>query len=219
MTELFIIGASGHARVSLEIFEARGLKVAGFFDDNQDLVGEKLQGYPVMGEIPHFLLKLEKTNLDFFIAVGNNYDRKKIATRIKEYNNKIPLNAIHPSVIISSRIKMGHGNFIAPGAIINTGTILKNYVIINTGATVDHDNTLHDFVQLSPGCNLAGNVTVEEGVFIGTGAVIIPGKTIGRNAIIGAGAVVINDIPPNCTAVGVPARVIKQNHPDRFQVR
>lgn len=45
---------------------------------------------------------------------------------------------------------------------------------------------------------------------MGSGSTVIQGKTIGEGAIIGAGAVVINDIEPYCTAVGVPAKVIKE---------
>jgi sugar O-acyltransferase (sialic acid O-acetyltransferase NeuD family) len=216
MAELFIIGASGHARVSLDILEAQGLEVAGFFDDDPELIGKKLHGISVMGDLSDFQIKLENEHAHYFIAVGNNHNRKKIALQLKRYNNGNSLNAIHPSAVISSRIKKGYGNFIAPGAIINTGTVLGDYIIINTGATVDHDNTLCDYVQLSPGCNLAGNVMIEEGAFIGTGAVIIPGKRIGAYAVIGAGAVVIHDIPPLSVAVGVPARIIKHNHVAEF---
>jgi len=48
-------------------------------------------------------------------------------------------------------------------------------------------------------------------VFIGSGASIIPDMTIGRNSTIGAGAVVIEDIPPEVTAVGVPAVIVKKS--------
>jgi serine acetyltransferase len=44
---------------------------------------------------------------------------------------------------------------------------------------------------------------------IGMGANIIQCLTIGARSVIGAGAVVLTDIPPDCTAVGVPAKIIK----------
>ena len=40
----------------------------------------------------------------------------------------------------------------------------------------------------------------------------MPGVTIGKNSIIGAFSLVNSDIPENSTAIGVPAKVIKQNH-------
>ena len=206
-----IIGASGHARVCLDIIMAQGVNVLGFFDDDDNLRGSTLHDHNILGDTKSAVAYIKNEDVDVFIAIGNNYTRKKIASIIKSELKYPLINAVHPSTIISSHSSMGHGNFIAPGVIINTGTKLGSYVILNTGATIDHDNHIHDFAQMSPGCNLSGNVTVEEGAFLGTGAVVIPGKTIGSYAIVGAGAVVIDDIPPFSTAVGVPARVIKQN--------
>jgi sugar O-acyltransferase (sialic acid O-acetyltransferase NeuD family) len=219
MSQVIIIGASGHAQVCLEILEAQGLEVIGFYDDDPKLAGTTLHGYPILGKISQSMPELNDNNREYIVAIGNNEDRRNIVASLKIICNKDPINAIHPSAIISERTKIGVGNFIAAGVIINTGTLLGDYVIVNTGATLDHDNHIKDFAQISPGCNLAGNVTIEESVFIGTGAIIIPGKTIGRHAIIGAGAVVISNIPPFSTAVGVPARVIKQHNPKPFQSR
>mgnify|MGYP005845312065 FL=1 len=210
MNNVVILGASGHARVCLEILEAQGHRVIGFYDDDPQLTGLSLHGYPILGKIDDLLQELLTMEHDIIIAIGNNDDRKNIVNLLINKLNRDFINAIHPSAIISKRVKIGAGNFIAAGVIINTGTIIGNYVIINTGATIDHDNIIDNYAQISPGCNLAGNVTVEEGAFIGTGAIVIPGKTIGAHAIIGAGAVVIDNIPPFSTAVGVPARIIKK---------
>lgn len=49
-------------------------------------------------------------------------------------------------------------------------------------------------------------------VFIGANAVVLPNVEIGANSVIGAGAVVAGDIPPDCVATGVPARVVRQLH-------
>ena len=54
-----------------------------------------------------------------------------------------------------------------------------------------------------------GRIIVGNNVHIGVDAILMPGVTVGDNVIIGAGAVVTRDIPSNCVAVGVPARVIK----------
>jgi len=52
-------------------------------------------------------------------------------------------------------------------------------------------------------------VVIRKGAVIGTKVCILSGVTIGENSVIGAGAVVVSDIPPNCLAVGVPAKPIK----------
>lgn len=42
------------------------------------------------------------------------------------------------------------------------------------------------------------------------GAMVIGGITVGDNAVVGAGAVVVKDVPPNCVAVGNPAKIIRK---------
>ncbi len=54
----------------------------------------------------------------------------------------------------------------------------------------------------------SGAPTVEEDAYIGAGAKVIGEITIGARARIGANAVVLKDVPPDATAVGVPARII-----------
>lgn len=53
-------------------------------------------------------------------------------------------------------------------------------------------------------------VIIGENVWIGEGARIHHGVHIGDNSIIAAGAIVTKDIPANCIAAGIPAKVIKQ---------
>jgi len=119
------------------------------------------------------------------------------------------VSAIHPSVMILA------GATIVPGAWVNAGCIIgykveiRSGVIVNTGTQLDHHNVLKDCCQVDPGVVTAGHVTLGECSLVHTGATIINRISIGEGAIIGAGAVVIRDIPPKCTAVGVPAKVIK----------
>lgn len=56
----------------------------------------------------------------------------------------------------------------------------------------------------------AGPVFIEENVWVGDKVTILPNVRIGRNSIIGSNAVVTKDIPANCVAGGVPARVIRE---------
>ena len=54
--------------------------------------------------------------------------------------------------------------------------------------------------------------TIEDNVMISVGAKIIGSFTIGENSKIGAGAVVLKEVPPNCTVVGVPGRIVKRDN-------
>ena len=53
-------------------------------------------------------------------------------------------------------------------------------------------------------------VIIEDHVWIGSRAIILPGVRIGHHSVVGAGSVVTKDIPANCLAVGVPARVVRR---------
>ena len=53
-------------------------------------------------------------------------------------------------------------------------------------------------------------VSIGDGSWLGHGTVVLPGVTIGRHVVVGANSVVTSDLPDNCVAAGVPARVIKQ---------
>lgn len=53
--------------------------------------------------------------------------------------------------------------------------------------------------------------TIGKNCIIGAGAVVLGEINIGDNVKIGANAVVLKDIPANCTVVGVPAKIVKQD--------
>lgn len=72
-----------------------------------------------------------------------------------------------------------------------------------------HDGAVWVFRDDFPDIDVVRPINVGNNVFIGYGSIILPGVTIGDNVVIGAGSVVSRDIPSNCVAAGVPARVIK----------
>jgi sugar O-acyltransferase (sialic acid O-acetyltransferase NeuD family) len=121
-----------------------------------------------------------------------------------------PLSAIHPSVQVLADAIIEPGVWINAGSIIGYKAEIRQGAIVNTGVQIDHHNVLEHCCQLDPGVVTAGNVTLRTCSHIHTGATIVNRVEIGEGAIIGAGAVVLENIPPYCTAVGVPARVIKQ---------
>ena len=75
-------------------------------------------------------------------------------------------------------------------------------------------------VMLYQGVTLGGNgketgkrhPTLEDNVMVSAGAKIIGSFTIGANSKIGAGSVVLEEVPPNCTVVGIPGRVVRQKN-------
>ncbi len=101
---------------------------------------------------------------------------------------------IHPAAQIGRRVFIDH----ATGVVIGETAEVGNDVMIYQGVTLG--GTSLDKVKRHP--------TIEDGVVIGAGAMILGNIRIGVNAKIGANSVVIKDVPKDCTAVGIPARVI-----------
>ncbi len=192
---MYLYGASGHAKVIIDILETSGVQVEGLIDDNPDI--DKLQSYPVWhtftGESP------------FIISIGNNKIRKQVAERLQTSYGK----AIHPSAILSPTAKMGDGTVVMQGAIIQADAKVGKHCIINTGASVDHECVIEDYVHVSPHATLCGNVHVGEGSWIGAGTTVIPNLSIGKWCIIGAGSVITEDIPDHVLAFGNPCRIIR----------
>ncbi len=83
------------------------------------------------------------------------------------------------------------------------GLVINEKSKIGKNVTIRHNTTIGN--SRSGGkCPI-----IEDNVNIGANCVIIGDIQIGKNSIVGAGSVVINSIPPNCIAVGNPARVVK----------
>ena len=197
---MYLYGASGHAKVIIDILRSQGISISGLFDDNPNL--KELQGIQVLGSYQGQLLEVP-----LLISIGKNEIRKKIAQQLQ---TKFGI-ALHTSAIVSSSASIGAGTVVMQGTILQADVCIGEHVIINTRASIDHDCEIASFAHISPGAVLSGNVKVGEGTHLGAGAVVIPGVQIGKWCKIGAGAVVIRDMPDGVTAVGNPARVIKSH--------
>ncbi len=206
LSRLVIIGASGHGKVAIEVARACLPACELMLADDGDCDGEVL-GVPVVGTTDTALAWING-HTGFFIAIGNNAVRARLAARLNQAGARI-LSLVHPQAIVSPSAQLGDGTLVMPGAIINAQARLGAGVIVNTGATVDHDCQIDRYVHLAPGVNLAGGVVVGEHAFVGIGSQVIQQVRIGAHCIVGAGTTVISDLPNRCTAVGCPAKIIK----------
>lgn len=196
-----IIGYSGHAYVIIDILLSAGRLVTAYCDNEEKSVNPYHLDY--LGRESDIVHKLKK--YDFFACIGHNGIRERIHTQLSQYLGK-PINAIHPSAVISASVKMGDGVMIAANATLNPLVEIGTGVICNTSASIDHECVIGDFSHIAPGAVLCGNVTVGKGSFVGANSVIKQGIRIGDNVIIGAGTVVVKDIPDGATVIGNPAR-------------
>lgn len=193
---MYLFGASGHAKVIIDILASQNIVVKALFDDNKEIT--ELLGIPV-------LHNMNDIKSPLIISIGSNTTRKKIAEKIDVEYGK----AIHSSAIISSFSEIGLGTVVMQGTIIQSCSQIGKHCIINTGASIDHDCSIDDFVHISPHATLCGHVSVGEGTWVGAGATVIQGVKIGKWSVIGAGSVVTKDIPDGVLAVGNRCKVIK----------
>lgn len=195
MATINLFGASGHAKVIMDIIMAQGDKVDCLYDDAPH--------YAEIHEVP--VSKASETEVvgPLIISIGSNRIRQMVSERYPlEY-----AKAVHPNAIISTSTTIGSGTVVMQGAIIQADAIIGRHCIINSGASIDHECHIDDFVHISPHATLCGNVSVGEGSWIGAGATVIPGIKIGRWCTIGAGSVVIKDIPDGTIAYGNPCKI------------
>lgn len=208
MQDLVIVGAGGFGREVLwQIRESTRCvekhNVIGFADDDSALKGRQINNYPVLGDLK-WLMNYPK-EICAAICVANPSIRKSIYELLRS-NSSISFPAIiADNVRYSDSVKFGQGCIVCLSTTLTVNVTLGDFVIVNPHCGIGHDATLEDFVTLYWNVNIAGGVHLSTRAEIGSGTNIIPGKVIGENAVIGAGSVVVKDIPPNCTAVGVPA--------------
>ena len=105
---------------------------------------------------------------------------------------------IHPGAQIGENFFIDHGN----GVIIGETAVVGNNVTLYQGVTLGGTGKEHG----------KRHPTIGDNVMISAGAKIIGSFTVGENSKIGAGSVVIEEVPPNCTVVGVPGRIVKRNN-------
>ena len=208
--KIIVIGAGGHGKVCIDAINSMNkYQIVGFIDDNEKMIGTEVYNMSVLGTVQDLLSGLEDSPKGVFISIGENKVREKI---FRQVENKFEIiNAIHSKAVLSDSVEMGKGVLVVAGTIVNADSKIGDGAIINTGATVDHDNKIGKFAFIAPGAHLAGKVTVGDFSHIGIGASILQNISIGSNTTIGAGAVVVKDIPDNCVAYGIPAKIMKEN--------
>ena len=102
---------------------------------------------------------------------------------------------IHPGAVIGRRFVIDHGTGIVIGETAEIGDDVLLYQGVTLGGTGKDEGKRHP--------------TLGNNVLVGAGAKILGPIRIGDNSRIASGAVVLEEIPPNATAVGVPAHVVR----------
>ena len=133
----------------------------------------------------------------WFHRIAHWFYRRRLYTLarlISHFSRFLTGIEIHPGARIGRRFFIDHGL----GVVIGETTVIGD------------DCTLYQGVTLGGTGKERGkrHPTLGNGVLVGVGAKVLGAIVVGDNARIGAGAVVVKDVPPNCTVVGIPGRIV-----------
>lgn len=106
---------------------------------------------------------------------------------------------IHPGAEIGRRVFIDHGHGTVIGETAEVGDDVTIYQGVTLGGTGKQKGKRHP--------------TIHNNVVISAGAQVLGAIVIGENSKVGAGSVVLQDVPPNCTVVGIPGRVKVRKDP------
>lgn len=119
-----------------------------------------------------------------------------LARWLSQHSRHVTGIEIHPGARIGRGFFIDHGD----GVVIGETTVIGEDVTIYQGVTLG--GTGKDVGKRHP--------TIGDRVTIGAGAKVLGPFTVGSGSKIGAGAVVLKEVPPNCTVVGNPGRVVRR---------
>ncbi len=186
MKNILIVGGGSHCLnvIDLLLNEQNIFKPVGIIDSHSKSVLK----IPVIGEDKD-LKKLRKTIDYAFIGygIGSNINlekRKSLFDILLKYKFKIP-NLISNRAFVRSNVKLGIGNFIQAGSVLDTNTKLKNNIVIGHNVVVGHGTNIMSHSVIGGSANINGGIKIGIKTFIGMNCSIL--KTIGNNCKISPG--------------------------------
>jgi len=191
---VWIVGAGGFGRETLDACLAAGVDVVGFLDDAITGVVRDLPVEPIHRPARAALV----------VAVADHTARRSLVERLGVASDWIDVR--HPTAVVSPGTTIGRGSVLLALSFVSSDVELGEHVHVNYGCSVGHDTRVGPYGTLLPGARLAGSVTLEVGVTVGSNATVLQGLTLGEGVTVGAGAVVTTSVPAGLTVVGVPAR-------------
>jgi len=108
-------------------------------------------------------------------------------------------------VTINHHVTIHHHSKIMDNSHLTPYSIIEDNVFIGVGIITTNGS---DMRLIGQEVGEKGGVKFKSGCRVGSGSIFLPGVTVGADALIGAGALVIKDVPPNTSAIGIPANRI-----------
>ncbi|MCD7947438.1 MAG: serine O-acetyltransferase [Oscillospiraceae bacterium] len=165
-------------------------------------LGETLRAYqardPAARSRVEIFLLYPGVHATIYHSVANflfRHNLRYLARMVSQWSRFWTGIEIHPGAKLGRRLVIDHGMGIVIGETAEVGDDVLIYQGVTLGGTGKDQGKRHP--------------TIGNNVLIGSGAKVLGPFTVGENARIAANAVVLNEVPPDSTAVGVPARVVR----------
>lgn len=202
MTEtLLLVGAGGHARACIDVIEQGGrFRILGLVDNDPQLRGQSVLGYPVLGgdaDLPALLAECPRA-LVTVGQIGAPTVRRKLFAALRRLGAALPA-VVSPHAVLSRHARLADGVLLGHGAVVQAGATVGSNSIVNSRALIEHDAQVGEHCHVATGALVNGGVVIEEGAFVGSGAILREGIRIGAGAFVGAGSLVAADCPPGST--------------------
>ena len=194
---LFVVGAGGLGRETLDAAIAARVPVAGFLDDGR--ADSTVRGVPVL------LPRDAPGEGAYIIGIADPTARSRLRALL-DARGLTATTLVHPRAVIAPETSLGPGCLVLAQAHLSSNVRVGAHSQVHYNATVGHDAELEDFVTVYPGANISGSVHLGEGVTVGSNAVVLQGRVVGSGAFVGAGAVVTHDVQAGAVVAGNPAR-------------
>jgi serine O-acetyltransferase len=124
------------------------------------------------------------------------HDVRMMARFLSQVGRLLTGIEIHPAAKIGRSFLVDHGMAVVIGETAEIGDNVTLYQGVTLGGTGKETGKRHP--------------TLGNNVVVGVGASVLGSILVGDNSLIGAGAVVLHPVPANATAVGVPAKVVRE---------
>ncbi|NRD20806.1 NeuD/PglB/VioB family sugar acetyltransferase [Winogradskyella eckloniae] len=219
VTNIVVFCAGPQTRVIIDILQDQPeYQIVGIIDSVID-IGNQFYGYTVIGRQNEVNALAKTYNFEAgIVGLGDNYLREKVVLEILEQNKDFTfINALSKFAYISPTAKIGVGNVIMPGVIINSEANMLNHCVINTNSSLEHNCKMEDFSSLSAGVTTGGYFNLGKYSAIALGVTILDRTTIGENVVVGSGSLVVKDLESHGLYYGSPAKRIRDRKPfERF---
>ncbi|WP_051605490.1 hypothetical protein [Sediminibacter sp. Hel_I_10] len=219
VVNIVVFCAGPQTRVIIDILQDQPeYNIVGVIDSVQAIDSE-FYGYKVIGRQNELERLSHAYNFHSgIVGLGDNYLREKvvleIVAQLKDFKF---INAISKFSYISPTSKIGVGNVIMPGVVINSEALMANHCVINTNSSLEHNSVMEDFSSLSAGVTTGGYFNLGRYSAITLGVVIMDRVSIGENVVVGSSSLVTKDLESHGLYYGSPAKRIRERKPfERF---